>query len=142
MVWLASLFLWGTPTQSLTSSLAPPLQLGQSGSWAILGPMATFGEYMLAYRTPFRMPLQNGVAQALLRMYLAFPFIASGVVMLSYFIVTAGIAYDMINEPPAVGGTQDPATGKLCLCLFLPRETCTHTGGADCALPYPVMQVL
>lgn len=33
-------------------------------------------------------------------------------VMLSYFIVTAGIAYDIINEPPAVGGVQDPVTGQ------------------------------
>lgn len=33
-------------------------------------------------------------------------------VALSYFVVTAGIAYDMINEPPAIGGTQDPKTGE------------------------------
>jgi hypothetical protein len=34
-------------------------------------------------------------------------------VVLSYFIVTAGIAYDMINEPPAIGATTDPVTGGL-----------------------------
>jgi len=34
-------------------------------------------------------------------------------VMVSYFIVTAGVAYDVINEPPAIGGTQDPITGAL-----------------------------
>lgn len=32
-------------------------------------------------------------------------------VILSYFLVTAGIAYDIINEPPAVGAVQDEATG-------------------------------
>jgi len=34
-------------------------------------------------------------------------------VLLSYFFVTAGIAYDIINEPPAIGARQDPATGKV-----------------------------
>lgn len=34
-------------------------------------------------------------------------------VILSYFLVTAGIAYDIINEPPAIGATQDEATGAL-----------------------------
>jgi len=33
-------------------------------------------------------------------------------VMVSYFIVTAGVAYDVINEPPAIGGAQDPVTGE------------------------------
>jgi hypothetical protein len=32
-------------------------------------------------------------------------------VIFSYFLVTAGIAYDIINEPPAIGATQDPTTG-------------------------------
>jgi hypothetical protein len=32
-------------------------------------------------------------------------------VVLSYFMVTAGIAYDIINEPPAIGAVQDEATG-------------------------------
>lgn len=32
-------------------------------------------------------------------------------VLLSYFFVTAGIAYDIINEPPAIGARQDPVTG-------------------------------
>lgn len=32
-------------------------------------------------------------------------------VILSYFLVTAGIAYDIINEPPAIGAVQDEATG-------------------------------
>lgn len=40
-------------------------------------------------------------------------------VMVSYFIVTAGVAYDIINEPPAVGGTQDPITGVPVLPLFV-----------------------
>lgn len=34
-------------------------------------------------------------------------------VLLSYFFVTAGIAYDIINEPPAIGARQDPVTGKV-----------------------------
>lgn len=33
-------------------------------------------------------------------------------VLLSYFFVTAGIAYDIINEPPAIGARQDPVTGE------------------------------
>jgi hypothetical protein len=37
-------------------------------------------------------------------------------VILSYFLVTAGIAYDIINEPPAVGAVQDEATGAA-YCL-------------------------
>jgi hypothetical protein len=32
-------------------------------------------------------------------------------VLVSYFFVTAGIAYDIINEPPAIGARQDPVTG-------------------------------
>jgi hypothetical protein len=36
-----------------------------------------------------------------------------GVVLLSYFFVTSGIAYDIINEPPAVGGEPDPVTGRF-----------------------------
>lgn len=32
-------------------------------------------------------------------------------VLISYFLVTAGIAYDMIQEPPAVGAAPDPVTG-------------------------------
>jgi hypothetical protein len=32
-------------------------------------------------------------------------------VLVSYFFVTAGIAYDIINEPPAIGARQDPETG-------------------------------
>lgn len=32
-------------------------------------------------------------------------------VLISYFFVTAGVAYDIINEPPAVGATTDPVTG-------------------------------
>lgn len=34
-------------------------------------------------------------------------------IMFSYFIVTSGIVYDIINEPPAMGGRQDPVTGKV-----------------------------
>ena len=38
------------------------------------------------------------------------------VVLVSYFLVTAGIAFDIINEPPAIGGERDPATGASSLC--------------------------
>jgi hypothetical protein len=33
------------------------------------------------------------------------------VVLLSYFFITAGVAYDIIHEPPAVGAHPDPVTG-------------------------------
>lgn len=38
----------------------------------------------------------------------------------SYFMVTAGIAYDIINEPPAIGGHQDPVTGVVRPQAFMP----------------------
>ena len=38
-------------------------------------------------------------------------------VLISYFIVTAGIAYDIINEPPAIGGHPDPVTGETICCV-------------------------
>lgn len=41
-------------------------------------------------------------------------------VMLSYFLVTAGIAYDIINEPPAIGGQPDPVTGAVRPVTFMP----------------------
>lgn len=31
----------------------------------------------------------------------------------SYFFVTSGIAYDIIQEPPAFGAEQDPKTGGI-----------------------------
>lgn len=36
-------------------------------------------------------------------------------VLVSYFFVTAGVAYDIINEPPAIGARQDPVTGGQCV---------------------------
>lgn len=41
-------------------------------------------------------------------------------VLFSYFIVTSGVAYDIINEPPAVGAQPDPVTGKVKPVTFLP----------------------
>uniref|UniRef100_A0A6S8JQZ3 Oligosaccharyltransferase complex subunit n=1 Tax=Dunaliella tertiolecta TaxID=3047 RepID=A0A6S8JQZ3_DUNTE len=41
------------------------------------------------------------------------PMLIFAFVMVSYFIVTAGVAYDVINEPPAIGGFQDPVTGLV-----------------------------
>jgi hypothetical protein len=38
----------------------------------------------------------------------------------SYFFVTAGIAYDIINEPPAFGAEQDPVTGQYRPVAFMP----------------------
>jgi hypothetical protein len=38
-------------------------------------------------------------------------------VILSYFLVTAGIAYDIINEPPAIGGEMDEVTGAALIWL-------------------------
>jgi hypothetical protein len=40
------------------------------------------------------------------------PMFICALVLVSYFFVTAGIAYDIINEPPAVGGQTDPVTGE------------------------------
>uniref|UniRef100_A0A7S0R262 Oligosaccharyltransferase complex subunit n=1 Tax=Chlamydomonas leiostraca TaxID=1034604 RepID=A0A7S0R262_9CHLO len=48
------------------------------------------------------------------------PMLVFTFVMLSYFIVTAGIAYDIINEPPAVGGVPDPVTGRIKPQAFMP----------------------
>jgi len=31
----------------------------------------------------------------------------------SYFFVTSGIIYDVINEPPSIGSVQDPRTGAI-----------------------------
>jgi hypothetical protein len=43
-------------------------------------------------------------------------------VILSYFLVTAGIAYDIINEPPAIGGEMDEVTGAAMIWLqVLPK---------------------
>lgn len=41
-------------------------------------------------------------------------------VIFSYFLVTAGIAFDIINEVPAVGAHQDPVTGALKPVTFMP----------------------
>lgn len=43
-------------------------------------------------------------------------------VILSYFLVTAGIAYDIINEPPAIGGEMDEVTGKVKPVTFMPHR--------------------
>eukprot|EP00878_Enallax_costatus_P001590 GHUV01001741.1.p1 GENE.GHUV01001741.1~~GHUV01001741.1.p1 ORF type:complete len:139 (+),score=30.61 GHUV01001741.1:110-526(+) len=43
-------------------------------------------------------------------------------VLVSYFLVTAGIAYDIINEPPAIGATQDEVTGKIKPQPFMPSR--------------------
>eukprot|EP00879_Flechtneria_rotunda_P026974 GHRR01028827.1.p1 GENE.GHRR01028827.1~~GHRR01028827.1.p1 ORF type:complete len:111 (+),score=23.91 GHRR01028827.1:380-712(+) len=48
------------------------------------------------------------------------PSTVCAIVILSYFLVTAGIAYDIINEPPAVGATTDEATGKVKPVTFMP----------------------
>lgn len=38
----------------------------------------------------------------------------------SYLVVTCGVAYDIINEPPAFGAERDPATGQLKPVAFMP----------------------
>jgi hypothetical protein len=45
---------------------------------------------------------------------------AFGLVLVSYFLVTSGVAYDIINEPPAVGTQPDPLTGKVRPVAFMP----------------------
>jgi hypothetical protein len=55
-------------------------------------------------------------------------------VILSYFLVTAGIAYDIINEPPAIGGEQDPVTGAaLTGLLGSDRRGTDRTAGLPAA---------
>jgi hypothetical protein len=41
--------------------------------------------------------------------------------LLSYMLVTAGIVYDMINEPPAIGSAPD-ANGKVRPVTVLPHR--------------------
>jgi len=40
-------------------------------------------------------------------------------VFLSYFLVSSGIIYDIIVEPPSIGSHQDPATGSVKPVVFL-----------------------
>ena len=48
-------------------------------------------------------------------------------VLACYFCVTAGIAYDFINEPPAVGTQPDPKTGVgRRLAPKQQRHLCVH----------------
>jgi hypothetical protein len=51
-------------------------------------------------------------------------------VILSYFLVTAGIAYDIINEPPAIGGEQDPVTGAALIWLHVLLKAVLFTAAA------------
>ncbi|KAG2439347.1 hypothetical protein HXX76_004706 [Chlamydomonas incerta] len=48
------------------------------------------------------------------------PMFVCTLVLVSYFFVTAGVAYDIINEPPAVGATTDPVTGAVKPMTFMP----------------------
>lgn len=42
--------------------------------------------------------------------------------MFTYFLVTAGVAFDVIQEPPAMGAVNDPITGA---CVTDPaRRSC------------------
>jgi len=56
------------------------------------------------------------------RIELPRPMAVCAVVLVSYFLVTAGIAFDIINEPPAIGGERDPATGKVKPVTFMPHR--------------------
>ncbi|GBF90257.1 oligosaccharyltransferase complex subunit-like protein [Raphidocelis subcapitata] len=40
--------------------------------------------------------------------------------LVSYFFITCGVAYDIIQEPPAVGAEKDPVTGRLKAVMFMP----------------------
>ncbi|PNH12787.1 hypothetical protein TSOC_000272 [Tetrabaena socialis] len=48
------------------------------------------------------------------------PMMVCTFVLASYFFVTAGVAYDIINEPPAVGAHTDPETGAVKPITFMP----------------------
>eukprot|EP00742_Colponemidia_sp_Colp-10_P005664 GILJ01006054.1.p1 GENE.GILJ01006054.1~~GILJ01006054.1.p1 ORF type:complete len:170 (-),score=22.12 GILJ01006054.1:96-566(-) len=42
-----------------------------------------------------------------------------GLVFLSYFLASSGIIYDIIQEPPSMGQTQDPKTGNVKPVAFM-----------------------
>lgn len=50
------------------------------------------------------------------------PMTVFALVLVSFFVVTSGIAYDIINEPPSVGALPDPVTGKLKPVTFVPHR--------------------
>jgi hypothetical protein len=60
-------------------------------------------------------PINNDVANGPQNLDINYPspMLVYALVLVTYFMVTAGIAYDIINEPPAVGATTDPVTGQL-----------------------------
>jgi len=47
------------------------------------------------------------------------PMTVFSLVFLSYFLVSSGIIYDVIIEPPSIGSTQDEATGAVKPVAFL-----------------------
>eukprot|EP00475_Leptophrys_vorax_P042127 TRINITY_DN79465_c0_g1_i1.p1 TRINITY_DN79465_c0_g1~~TRINITY_DN79465_c0_g1_i1.p1 ORF type:complete len:268 (+),score=-7.55 TRINITY_DN79465_c0_g1_i1:59-805(+) len=49
------------------------------------------------------------------------PMVVYGLVIFSYFLVVSGFVFDVIVEPPGVGGHQDPATGKWVPEALLPQ---------------------
>eukprot|EP00195_Chlamydomonas_chlamydogama_P016326 CAMPEP_0202897998 /NCGR_PEP_ID=MMETSP1392-20130828/6607_1 /ASSEMBLY_ACC=CAM_ASM_000868 /TAXON_ID=225041 /ORGANISM="Chlamydomonas chlamydogama, Strain SAG 11-48b" /LENGTH=136 /DNA_ID=CAMNT_0049583781 /DNA_START=78 /DNA_END=488 /DNA_ORIENTATION=- len=48
------------------------------------------------------------------------PWLVFAFIVMSYFLVTSGIAYDIIVEPPAVGAAPDPKTGAMKPQAFMP----------------------
>eukprot|EP00899_Mesostigma_viride_P026585 jgi/Mesvir1/7110/Mv09213-RA.1 len=48
------------------------------------------------------------------------PMAIFGIALLSYFLVSSGIIYDIIMEPPGIGQSQDPVTGAVKPVAFLP----------------------
>mmetsp|Transcript_31346 Transcript_31346/g.43485 ORF Transcript_31346/g.43485 Transcript_31346/m.43485 type:complete len:154 (+) Transcript_31346:110-571(+) len=48
------------------------------------------------------------------------PMLVCGLVIFTYFLVTSGIVYDVLLEPPGMGQTQDPVTGSIRPVAFMP----------------------
>lgn len=73
-------------------------------------------EHCISAKSPMRqMHSQNKKCTALVQVEqveLPSRKVVCTVVLISYFLVTAGVAYDIINEPPALGAESDPVTGQ------------------------------
>ncbi|XP_060195460.1 uncharacterized protein LOC132624749 [Lycium barbarum] len=51
----------------------------------------------------------------------------NSLILLIYFMVVSGIFYDIINEPPGIGSTQDRFTGAVNLVVFMSgRVNCQY----------------
>lgn len=68
---------------------------------------------------PFRYVRCPNLKARLPRSFLPSPWVVFAIAFLSYFLVLSGIIYDVIVEPPSIGGTRDPNTGAYRPVAFL-----------------------